>query len=425
MNQDQPKGTVAIVGSGIIGITTALELQEAGYQVTLFDKTEPATETSYGNASFLAIELIDPQATVGNIVSAVKQLFSENAALKVTPDHLLSFIPWSIKFLKEVASSRQDKSRKAIVALNKHSINAWKSLLNRSNCEEMVRKSGYLQVWEKSSSIKQAENCQKALQAQGIECEILKDAALFEKEPALSRYIKHALYCPESVQLLDPYETAAALFDRFVQQGGDFKQSEVKQISTPDQRVGLSTSSGDFNFDKLVVCAGVWSKKILEQLGLDIPLVAERGYHLTFPQSPVKFKRLIMSADRHVMLTPLKTGMRITGFAEFANVDSKPVAKRYDTLSKHINEIIPNFEADKQQPSKWMGNRSTLPDSLPVIDLHPQHPQIGMVFGHQHLGLTQAPISAKIITALIDGDKNNQTLADFKDVLSSFSVNRF
>ncbi len=215
------------------------------------------------------------------------------------------------------------------------------------------------------------------------------------------------------------------LFDHFIQQGGDFQRSEVKQISTPNQRVGLATSSGDFNFDKLVVCAGVWSKKLLEDLDLKVPLVAERGYHLTFPDSPVKFSRMIKSVDRNVMLTPLKTGMRITGFAEFANVDSKPVEKRYKTLGKHLDAIIQNMDCDKQQPSKWMGNRSTLPDSLPVIDLHPQHPQIGMVFGHQHLGLTQAPISAKIITAMIEGDKSDQTMMNFEGYLDAFSVDRF
>lgn len=90
-----------------------------------------------------------------------------------------------------------------------------------------------------------------------------------------------------------------------------------------------------------------------------------------------------------------------------------------------MDAVIQDMDCDKQQPSKWMGNRSTLPDSLPVIDLHPEHPQIGMVFGHQHLGLTQAPISAKIITAMIEGDEKNQTLIDFRKVLKYFSITRF
>ncbi|PID33754.1 MAG: FAD-dependent oxidoreductase [Thiotrichales bacterium] len=421
----QSKGTVAVIGSGIVGITTALELQDAGYQVTLFDKTDPATETSFGNASFIAIEITEPQSTPSNILSAIKLLFSDNAALKVTPDYFFSFIPWGLKFLREAVKTRREKSREATIQLNKHAISAWKTLLNKTKNTNLLHKSGYLQVWEKASDMKQAEQLQQEMQAQGIACEMLTGSKLFEKEPVLSKNIKHALYSPDSLQLLDPYETAIGLFDHFMQQGGSFQRVTIKHITTPNQRVNLETSNGDFTLDKLVICAGVWSKKLLEGLNLNVPLVAERGYHLTLPDSPVKYRHMIKSVDRNVMLTPLITGMRITGFAEFANIGSKPVEKRYKTLCNHLNAIIQDISCDKQQASKWMGNRSTLPDSLPVIDLHPEHPQIGMVFGHQHLGLTQAPISAKIITALLDNDNNNQTLKDFKDVLSYFSVSRF
>ena len=252
---------------------------------------------------------------------------------------------------------------------------------------------------------------------------------MFELEPALSKKVKHALYYPEAYQLLEPYETARKFFDYFIQQGGEFQRKEVLQVTAPDdgsnRSVKILTAEGLSSFDKSVVCLGVWSKKLLEELNLKIPLETERGYHLTFPDSPVKFKHLISSKDRNIFLTPLNNGMRITGFAEFSNVDSKPVEKRYRTLKYHIETILPGMTENKQEPTAWMGRRSTFPDSLPVIDLHPKYPQIGMVFGHQHLGLTQAPISAKIITAMIEGNNQNQTLIDFKGLLKSLSVTRF
>lgn len=159
--------------------------------------------------------------------------------------------------------------------------------------------------------------------------------------------------------------------------------------------------------------------------GLQIPLVPERGYHLTYPDSPVKVKHLIKSEDRHLVLTPLSTGMRVTGFGEFSKMMSKPIEKRYLQLNTHMNGLIKDMRADQQEPTTWMGRRPTTPDSLPVIDLHPKHPHIGMVFGHQHLGLTQSPISAKLITAMFEGDKKNQTLKDFADIIEVFSAKRF
>ena len=431
------KGSIAVIGAGIIGICTALEFQRVGYQVTLIDKGEPAAETSKGNASFIAVEAMEPQATKHNILSAIKLTFHENAAFKVTPDNLLGFIPWGIKFLKEAQKLRVNRSRDATLRLHKYTVAAWTDLLERTGNLDMMYNCGYLKVWENESDLEKVKKHQVEMQGHGFECEVISGTAIFEKEPALSRNIKHALFFPNTLQLLEPHQTALKLFDYFIQQGGDYKQAEVSKLTTQkvstENSVNINTSSGNLNFDKAVVCMGAWSKKLCEEVtndkgedsGLKIPLVPERGYHLTYPNSPVKFKHLIKSEDRHLVLTPLSTGMRVTGFGEFSKIMSKPIEKRYPQLNKHMNGLIENMQADKQQPTSWMGRRPTLPDSLPVIDLHPQYPQIGMVFGHQHLGLTQSPISAKIISAMFEGDKENETLKNFEDIIDAFSVTRF
>ena len=433
------KGSIAVIGAGIVGICTALELQRVGYQVTLMDKGAPADETSKGNASFIAIEAMEPQATPHNIISAIKLAFHENGAFKVTPDNILGFIPWGFSFLKEATKTRRDRSLKSTKRLHKYTVAAWTDLLERTGNSAMMYNCGYLKVWEKESVLESVKKHQIEMQSFGIECEIISGDAIFEKEPALSRNIKHALFFPNTLQLLEPHHTSLKLFDYFIQQGGEFKQQTVQKISFPEQGVNINLSSNSvassdkLYFDKAVVCAGVWSTKLCAELskengessGLRIPLVPERGYHLTYPDSPIKFKHLIKSEDRHLVLTPLSTGMRVTGFGEFSRMMSLPVKKRSKQLNKHMDALIQDMNVQQQEPTAWMGRRPTTPDSLPVIDLHPQHQQFGMVFGHQHLGLTQSPISAKLITAMLEGDKSNQTLVDFNDVLETFAVTRF
>ena len=427
--QDKAKGSIAVIGAGIVGICTALELQRVGYQVTLIDKGKPADETSKGNASFIAVEAVEPQATPHNILSAIKFAFHENGAFKVTPDNVLGFIPWGLSFLKQAVKSRREISQNSTLRLHKYTIAAWTDLLERTGNIEMMYNCGYLKVWEKASDLEKVKKHQAEMQGYGFECEVISGSAIFEKEPALSRNIQHSLFFPNTLQLLDPHQTALKLFDYFIQQGGKFKQQAVLKIALPKGVVNLITSIGKLNFDKAVLCAGVWSTKLCADLEgnsrLKIPLVPERGYHLTYPNSPVKFKHLIKSEDRHLVLTPLSTGMRITGFGEFSKLFSMPVKKRNQQLNKHMDSLIQDMDVQQQEPTTWMGRRPTTPDSLPVIDLHPQHPQLGMVFGHQHLGLTQSPISAKLITAMIEGDKTNQTLIDFDDVLETFAVTRF
>ena len=441
----QAKGSIAVIGAGIVGICTALELQRVGYKVTLLDKGEPADETSKGNASFIAVEAMEPQATPHNIVTAIKLTFHENGAFKVTPDNILAFIPWGFSFLKEAAKTRRERSLNSTKRLHKYTVAAWTELLERTGNINMMYNCGYLKVWEKESDLEKIKKHQAEMQGYGFECEVISGDTIFEKEPALSRNIKHALYFPNTLQLLEPHQSALKLFDYFIQHGGEFKQQTVQGISFPEQGVNIDTGSGKLNFDKAVICAGAWSTRLCAELtvehgeenseeqseeqsatcGLKIPLVPERGYHLTYPNSLVKFKHLIKSEDRHLVLTPLSTGMRITGFGEFSKLISMPVKKRSKQLNKHMDALIQDMKVQQQKPTTWMGNRPTTPDSLPVIDLHPQHPELGLVFGHQHLGLTQSPISAKLITAMLEGDESNQTLKDFDDVLETFAVTRF
>ena len=223
----------------------------------------------------------------------------------------------------------------------------------------------------------------------------------------------------------EPYQTALKLFEYFKQLGGTFLQADVIQLSAQKNSVQIITKNDSLDFDKAVICAGAWSKQLLKGLGLNVPLAAERGYHLTLPDASVRPTHILESVERHVVSTPLDSGLRITGFGEYSTLNSKPVEKRFRQLKVHMNAIYKDMDCDQQQVKTWMGIRPTLPDSVPVIDLHPQYPQLGMVFGHHHLGVTQAPISAKLIAGLMLDGLESEALTEFADIFDAYSVSRF
>jgi D-amino-acid dehydrogenase len=426
---DNKNQSVAVIGAGIVGICTATELQSAGFQVTLIDKGDPARQTSYGNASYIATEFLGPLATPENIVSAIKLTFSNKSAFKVTVDHVFSFVPWAIRFLNAARKSNRERSRNATVRLNKHALQAWKEILERSGNLDMLLPSGYIKLWENLSDLPEAQQTQITMQQYGHPCELYQGDALFELEPALSSNIKLGLFFPNGHQLHDPYQTALKLFEYFLKQGGQFLQADVLQLNAQNNSAQLvtklATKETSLDFDKAVICAGAWSKQLLKGLGLNVPLAAERGYHLTLPETPVRPRHILESVDRHVVSTPLDCGLRITGFGEYSSLNSKPIEKRYSTLGDHMDAIYKDIDCKNQLKQTWMGIRPTLPDSVPVIDLHPQHPQIGMVFGHHHLGVTQAPISAKLITGLMKDGLKSDSLTEFSDIFDAYSVSRF
>lgn len=417
--------TAAVAGAGVVGLCTALQLIRAGYEVSLFDPEPPAKQTSFGNAAYLAAEYSEPLATTHNIRSAITLSFSQRSAFKVTADHLPGFIPWALRFLNAARPAQVERNRLAIRLLNEHVIDAWRDILQFADAGNMMQNNGFLKLWERANGMADARKMQQAMLENGFETQLVSGPALQELEPALSSRLHHAVLFPGAWQLTDPYVVCMALFSCFRQHGGQFHQQGVNKLNPTPCGVTVETASGPKHFDQAVVAAGAWSKPLLKRLGLSAPLAAERGYHLTLPDAPHQPKHILESVDRHVVLSSLSSGLRIVGYGEYGRLNTRPKPRRHRQLARHLQALIKDIDPEQQSASNWMGIRPTLPDSLPVIDLHPGHPQIGFVFGHHHLGVTQAAVSARMMTAMLTEGKTARKLAPFKDNLDAYAVDRF
>jgi len=423
----QYQRTAAVAGAGVVGLCTALQLVRAGYEVTLFDPQPPAKQTSFGNAAYLAAEYSEPLATPHNIRSAIALSFSQRSAFKVTADHLPGFIPWALRFLNAARPTRVEHNRQAIRLLNTHVIEAWQDLLKFANARDMMQNSGFLKLWEHANGMADARKLQQSMLEAGFETQLVSGPALQELEPALSARLHHAVLFPGAWQLTDPFAVCMTIFDCFRQHGGQFQQLGVNKLTPSEGGVRLETTQGQGaqHFDQAVVAAGAWSQSLLKPLGLSAPLAAERGYHLNLPDAPYKPKHILESVDRHVVLSSLSAGLRIVGYGEYGRLNTSPKPRRYRQLSRHLHALIRDIDPSQQSASSWMGIRPTLPDSLPVIDLHPQYPQVGFVFGHHHLGVTQAAISAQMIAAMLTEGKTARVLRPFKGNLTAYAIDRF
>ena len=321
--------SVAVIGAGVVGLCTALEWVRAGFKVSLFDQESPASQTSYGNAAYLAAEYMDPLASPEHIRSALSESFSERAAFKVTPDHWPSFLPWAMRFARQALPEHVEHNQNAISRLNRASIDAWRDMLRFARAEDELRSSGYLQLWEKPGHLQNAQAAQVAARQWGFDPLIVQGDALFELEPALRKRISHALYYPGAHHLGDTYETCLRLFEHYQNMGGRFEQQQVWNITPHRAGATLLLQGMRESYGKVVIAAGVWSKQLLKELSLSVPLAAERGYHLTLPDERSRLSNILSSADRHIVLSPLDCGLRVVGFGEYANLGTRPLDKRY------------------------------------------------------------------------------------------------
>ncbi|RTQ97671.1 NAD(P)/FAD-dependent oxidoreductase [Halomonas nitroreducens] len=414
MSEAVYRDRVAVAGAGVVGMTTALALQRQGFAVTVLDSRAPGEGASYGNAGFLATELIDPLSTPTTLRLAPRLWLDPHGALALPLRYLPRLVPWLARFIAAARPARVTQGRRALAALNGAAVDAWRRCLADLDAEDELVPSGYLLVWE-SSEGRQAAKAQMAhVRHWGYEVEWLEGKALRDREPGLSGEVSHGLFFPGGHQVRDPYALVRRLAEAFRARGGEIRQANVVRLEPRDRGVRLHTDQGELDVAQAVVAAGAWSHRLAAGLGLSIPLETERGYHLTLPERGQALRQPVGSAERRCVMTPMACGLRVVGFTELGGLSLSPVKRRYMSLRRHAGALLHDAAGLDDSAEEWMGFRPTLPDSLPVIDAHPAYPAVHFAFGHQHLGLTQAAITAELVAARMAGEVPSLDLAPYR-----------
>jgi len=234
-----------------------------------------------------------------------------------------------------------------------------------------------------------------------------------QMEPALSSKVIKAVSLPDVHRTIDPFRLTSALAADFVRRGGEIVNAEVRGFELgAEGPTAIVTDRGPMPVDMVVIAAGVWSRPLAAQLGTQVPLEAERGYHVMFANPGFELRRALVSADRNVSLAHMVEGIRATGIAEFAPPDAEPDMANARLVQRQAQALIPGLKGEPA--SQWMGPRPSHPDSKPVIGRSPRHANVLFAFGHDHLGLTMAGITGKLVAELATGRPTTVDLAPFR-----------
>lgn len=183
-----------------------------------------------------------------------------------------------------------------------------------------------------------------------------------------------------------------------MERGGVMLRDRVLGLNPTAAAVEVRLSDRSIRLDQVVVAMGEASARLLRPLGVKIPLVSERGYHLMLDAGTRALRRPVGWLDKAVFMTPMNGGMRLAGMAEFARSDAPPDPKCTAAMLKHATVMLGE---EPEVRSSWVGSRPSTPDSLPVIGALQQHPRVKVAFGHGHLGLTLAAITGQLVTASV------------------------
>lgn len=420
--RDPSTESVAIVGAGIIGLCTALQLQRLGLQVSLIDPKGFGQETSGGNAGHFATEQVFPLADPSLLPQLPKMLLDSKGPFRVRPAYFFTALPWFMAFLRNMLPSRLRHNTDAIKPLNLAAIPAYQELLAELDCEDQLILQGSLLTFETTSDEKIKAQVE-SLRAENVSVEWLDREKSLQLEPKLSSKVKSCLFFPEVGHTASPLKLCETLGQRFLSNGGRLIQAEATGVNESASSVCIELDSSSYvgdkldrshgdtiklDYDKVVIAAGAWSKSLVQKLGYKVPLDTERGYHLMLPVQQC-LSRPVASAERKFIMTPMLGGLRLAGTVEFAGLQAAPDYDRATMLLPHAKALLNNDTlasvGQGEVLETWMGYRPSLPDSLPVMGSAPNHSRIYFNFGHQHLGLTWGAISGRLIAQLIDDQK--------------------
>lgn len=411
---------VAVIGGGVVGINTAYQLQKQGFDVTIFEPNEIASGASSGNAGHFATEQVFPLADPALLLQVPKMLSDPLGPFRIKTRYLPKVMPWFTRFLRQMSLDNRQSNTRHIKALNDVAIDAWKRVLNDACATELLVLKGSLLTFEHIEQDK-IDEMLNAFNVQGVNAEFVSGKALIDLAPQLDACIQGAIYFTEVGHTPNPQALAASISDLFIRLGGSIISEKVINI-TDEPRPIVTTEQSDQAFDKIVICAGAFSKPLVKQLGYRVPLETERGYHLMLPIH-VDLDCPIASSDRKFIMTPMSSGLRLAGTVEFGGNDAKPDYQRSDMLLTHAKAMLSKVQCPQlheltltqlNEEARWMGRRPSLPDSLPVMDRSPHNPSVFFNFGHQHLGLTWGAVCGELMAQLITNEHPSIDLTPYR-----------
>ncbi|AQT94546.1 FAD-dependent oxidoreductase [Pseudomonas azotoformans] len=401
-----------VVGAGIIGVACALQLARQGRHVLVVDPQDPGMGASYGNAGHLATEQVFPIADLSILKRLPGMLLDPMGPLRLDWKYLPRALPWFLRLLLNLRPASYQRTVAGIRTLNEGSLGAWQRLLHSIGRPTLLRKDGSLLVYEQADSRPALEALQQRMQQQQVPVDFWSGEAIRQAAPQLGDNIQGGLFFPGTGHFLDPYQVVCELVQAAKASGVQFLKRRVLDGRVEGDGVSLTTDQGPLLASQVLIACGAHSAALTAALtGKQVPLDTERGYHLMLPHEQHRLPFAVTSLERKFIMTPMSDGLRLAGTVEFAGLKAPPNMARAWQLHR-LSKGLFREDLSARDATTWMGFRPSLPDSLPIIDRVCEG-KVLLAFGHQHLGLTQAAVTAEWVGELAS-TKPTQPLAPYR-----------
>jgi D-amino-acid dehydrogenase len=397
---------VMVLGSGVVGTTSAYYLARAGFEVVVVDRqTAPAMETSFANAGQISPGYASPWAAPGVPLKAIKWLLQRHAPLAIKATADINQYLWMAQMLRNCTASRYAVNKERMVRLAEYSRDCLDELRLETGISYEGRSLGTTQLFRTQAQLDNAAKDIAVLKQSGVPYELLDRAGIARAEPALghvSDILAGALRLPND-QTGDCAIFTTKLAQMAKDLGVEFRfEQTIERLDFAGDRINGVWINGKLETaDRYVLALGSFSPQMLKPLGIRAPIYPLKGYSLTVPitnaaMAPVS---TIIDESYKVAITRLDDRIRVGGMAEISGYDLALNPRRRETLEKVVNDLFPQG-GDVRQAELWAGLRPATPDGTPIIGATPFN-NLFLNTGHGTLGWTMSCGSARLLTDLI------------------------
>jgi D-amino-acid dehydrogenase len=401
---------VLVLGSGVIGVTSAYYLARSGHEVTVVDRQpKPALETSFANAGEVSPGYASPWAGPGVPVKAIKWLLMRHGPLVIWPKLDPVMWLWLLKLLRNCTEARYAVNKSRMIPIAEYSRDCLRALRAEIGIRYDERSRGTLQLFRKRAQLDGTAGDIAVLKQYGVPYEVLDRDGCVAAEPALSAVkdkFVGGMRLPQD-ETGDCHMFTEALAAEAAKLGVQFKLNTTieRLIADGSKIAGVVTSAGRLQADAYVVALGSWSPRLLRPLGISLPVYPVKGYSITVPVLDAELAPVstVMDESYKVAITRLGDRIRVGGTAEISGYSNRLDAARRATLDHSLTDMFPRG-GDLAKASFWSGLRPMTPDGPPVIGAT-RYGNLHLNTGHGTLGWTMACGSARALADVLSGRK--------------------
>jgi len=408
------KKKVAVIGGGIVGLSTAYYLKEAGHDVVVIDKGNLEGGASNVNAGYLTPSHIVPMAAPGMISKGIRWMFDASSPFYIKPRLNKELIQWGVKFMKSCTPKHVQQSLKTILDINLLSKQLYLEMQQTGALDFHLETKGLLMAYQSSHAEKEEAEVVAWARDLGLTIQQLDQAEVLKLQPNAPMNIAGA-YWYESDAHSTPEVFMKNLKTTLEKKGVEFvlgtsvkgfqkKGNKITSVVTPENLIAA---------DEIVLATGAWSETLLKELGIKLSVQAGKGYRLNVnSETGISLPAILLESK--VAVTPMQGFTRFAGTMEISGINHKIMPKRVAAIAKAAQVYYPGISVPKQAlENVQCGLRPLSPDGLPFIGRHSAVSNLVLATGHSMMGWSLGPATGKLVTELLSGQETSLSLKPF------------